>query len=146
LNLRISKLFGIGPKIGNTTGGQDGGPPPGGGPGGGGGGGGGGGRGGGPGGFGPGGFGGGGRPGGGGGPVNTRKYSLTMSASLNNLFNDVSYGAPNGTVTAPYTLDTTDNKLVPQQSNFGKFSSLQGGIFSQGTATRVVRLQAVFSF
>ena len=78
--------------------------------------------------------------------MNTRKYSLTMRASLNNLFNDVSYGAPNGTVTAPYTLDTTDNKLVPQQSNFGKFSSLQGGIFSQGTATRVVRLQAVFSF
>lgn len=80
-----------------------------------------------------------------GGPVNTRKYNLNLSASLNNLFNDVNKGAPNGTVTAPYTLNSED-QLVPQQSNFGKFSSLQGGIFSQGTATRVIRLQAVFSF
>jgi hypothetical protein len=144
MNLRISKLFGIGPKLANTSGGQDGGPPPGGGgPRGGDGGHGGGGGGG----FGGGGFtGGGGRPGGFGGPVNTRKYSLTMSASLNNIFNDVSKGAPNGTVTAPDVFNTTDGQLEPQQSSYGKFSSLQGGIFSQGTAVRVIRLQAVFSF
>ncbi len=147
LNLRVSKLFGIGPKLANTNASGDGGPPPGGGgPGGGGGGGGHGGGGGAPGGgFGGGGFGGGGRPGGFGGPVNTRKYSLTMSASLNNLFNDVSKGAPNGTVTAPDMLNA-DGVAVPQQSDFGKFSSLQGGIFSQGTAVRVIRFQAVFSF
>jgi hypothetical protein len=39
-----------------------------------------------------------------------------------------------------------DGVAVPQQSDFGKFSSLQGGIFSQGTAVRVIRFQAVFSF
>jgi len=153
LNLRISKLFGIGPKLANTTGPDGSGPPGGGGGPPGGGGGGGGGRGGGGGGgapgggFGGGGFGGGGggRGGGGGGPVNTHKYSLTLSAQLNNIFNDVSKAAPNGTVTAPDTLNS-DGALVPQQSEYGKFSSLQGGVFSQGTAVRVIRLQAVFSF
>ena len=138
LNLRISKVFGIGPKVesGNAGGG-----PPGGGPGGGGGG-----RGGGPGGgpgggFGPGGFGGGGgRPPGMGGPTSTRKYNLTFSAQALNLFNDIDYGAPIGTVTPPGTLQ-------PGVKNpFGTSRSLQGGIFSQGSAARRVFLQAVFSF
>ena len=151
LNLRISRSFGIGPKLGETSANNNqGGGPPGGGPPGGGGGGG---RGGGPGGggpgggFGPGGFGGGGgRPPGMGGPVSTRKYNLTFSAQALNLFNNIDYGTPIGTVTAPY-VENSDGILTPSPVNdFGKSTSLQGGIFSQGSAARRIFLQAVFSF
>jgi hypothetical protein len=137
MNLRISKVFGIGPKV---EGGNAGGGPPGGGPGGGGGG-----RGGGPGGgpgggFGPGGFGGGGRPQGMGGPTSSRKYNLTFSAQALNLFNNIDYGTPIGTVTPP-------GELQPGVTNpFGTSRSLQGGIFSQGSAARRIFLQAVFAF
>ncbi len=134
VNLRVSRSFGIGPKL--VAAGQDGaggpppgGPPPGGGPGGGGG------RGG-PGGFGPGGFGGGGGRGGPGGmgSANTgHKYSLTFSAQALNLFNDIDYGTPRGTV-------------IPGATNFGQSTSLAGGIFSSGAAARRIFFQAVFSF
>ena len=131
VNLRISRGFGIGPKVdsGNN---QDnaGGPPPGGPPDGG--------RGGsrgGGGGFGPGGFGlgGGGGPRGlGGGSGSTgRKYSLTFSAQALNLFNDINYGIPGG------TLGT---------QNFNRSTSLAGGIFSTGSAARRIFVQATFSF
>ena len=132
-NLRVSRGFGIGPKIGPaaaTNNQPDGGPPPGGPPPGGGGrgGGGGGGRGGGPGGGGFGGFG----MGGGGGSNNTgRKYSLTFSAQALNLFNDIDYGTPTGLLTSP---------------RFDKSTSLAQGIFSTGSAARRVFVQAVFSF
>jgi hypothetical protein len=108
---------------------QGGGPPGGGPPGGG--------RGGGPGGgFGPGGFGGGGGgrngPGGMFGPTSTgRKYNLNFSAQALNLFNNIDRGTPVGTVGA---------------SDFGKSRSLQGQVFSQGSAARRVFLQATFSF
>jgi hypothetical protein len=125
-NLRISRGFGIGPKLASATTGQDngggmppGGPPPGGGRGGPGGGGG---RGGG---FGMGG------PGGMSGASTGHKYSLTFSAQALNLFNDIDKGQPNGTVTAP---------------NFGKSNSMAYGIFSQGSAARRIYVQAVFSF
>jgi hypothetical protein len=139
VNLRVSRAIGIGPKLVSATPEQAGGPPPpdgpppgggrpgGGGPGGGG-------RGG-PGGGGPGGgFGGG--PGGpmglgGGGNSTGRKYALTFSAQALNLFNNIDKGQPNGTITAP---------------NFGKSTSLAGGIFSQGSAARRIFVQAVFSF
>jgi hypothetical protein len=137
VNLRVSRAIGIGPKIGATNNQTDGGPPQGGpppgGPGGGG-------RGGGPpgGGLGPGGFGGsgGGGPrglgGGMGGNANTgHKYSLNFSVQALNLFNDIDYGTPNGTLTAP---------------NFGKSTSLAGGIFSTGSAARRIFAQVVFSF
>jgi len=148
VNLRISRGFGIGPKVASTNN-QDngGGPPPGGPPPGGGGPGGGGrGGGGGGGGFGPGGFGmGGGGPRGlGGGTGGTgRKYSLTFSAQALNLFNDVDYGQPMG------TLIPTQNSVTGQYGpgdKFGKSTSLAGGIFSQGSAVRRVFVQAVFSF
>jgi hypothetical protein len=137
VNLRISKTIGVGPKLAkvdpnaNQGGGPPGGgPPPGGG------------RGGGPGGggpgggFGPGGFGGGG--GGRGGPggmfsptTTSRRFNLTFSAQALNLFNDIDYGTPIGTV---------------GNSEFGKSRSLQGQIFSQGSAARRVFFQAVFAF
>ena len=138
LNLRVSRSFGIGPKLNaagqsGAGGPPPGGPPPGGGPGGGGGRGGGGGIGG----FGPGGFGGGGGrggPGGMGGSNNTgHKYSLTFSAQALNLFNDIDYGGPIGTV-------------IPGSTRFGQSTSLAGGIFSSGAAARRIFFQAAFSF
>jgi hypothetical protein len=151
VNLRISKAIGIGPKLASPTQ-TSGGPPPGGPPPGGGGPGGGGGRGGpgggGPGGgLGPGGLGGGGGRGGPGGmfgPTNTgHKYSLNFSVQALNLFNDIDYGTPNGTVTG--TLDPNTGLVVPG-SQFGKSTNLAGGIFSTGSAARRVFVQAVFSF
>ena len=142
VNLRLSKTFAIGPKVANGGGGNNGFGPGGGGPGGGGRGGGGGPGGGGPGGgFGPGGFGsGGGRPPGMGGNAVARKYSLNFSAQALNLFNNVDYGVPSGIVTPPGTL--TDGEI----NRFGKSQSLAGQIFSSGSASRRIFLQAVFSF
>jgi hypothetical protein len=153
LNLRISRTWGIGPKLASTINQDSGGPPggPGGPPPGGGGGRGGGpgGPGGGPGGgFGPGGFGGGGG-GGRGGPGgmfnsnSTRKYNLTFSANAENLFNDIDYGTPSGTVIPTLTSGST---VVGPGGRFGKSTSLAGGPFSSGSAARRIFLQAVFSF
>jgi hypothetical protein len=135
VNLRISRAFGIGPKLAAAT--SDGGPPPGGGPGGGGGG-----RGGG-GGFGPGGFGGPGGPRGMGGPGTGHKYSLTFSAQALNLFNNIDYGTPIGSVIPTQTNGTGPYGPGPQ---FGKSPSLAGGIFSSGAAARRIFFNATFSF
>jgi hypothetical protein len=144
VNLRISRAVGIGPKLASTNNQAGGGPPGGGPPDGGPGGGGGGRRGGGPpgGGLGPGGLGGGGGGGGGGGrgggpggmfgSTNTgRKYSLNFSVQALNLFNDIDYGTPVGTITSPY---------------FNRSTNLAGGIFSTGSAARRVFAQVVFLF
>ena len=152
VNLRISRAVGIGPKLASANNNQNaGGPPPGGGgPPPGGGGGGGGGRGGGPpgGGLGPGGLGGG--PGGGrGGPGGMfgstgtgHKYSLNFSVQALNLFNDIDYGQPNGTVIP--TPDKTTGLYGPG-SQFDHSTTLAGGIFSTGSAARRVFIQAIFS-
>jgi hypothetical protein len=148
VNLRVSRSIGLGPKVGQAAnnaaapgrGGPQGGPPPG-GPGGGGfGGGGGGGRGGG------GGFGGGGFGGGGGGMSNTgHKYSLTFSAQALNLFNDIDYGQPSGSLIP--TLNTATGLYGPG-SRFGKSTSLARGIFASPTssAARRIFFQAAFTF
>ncbi|HTW60314.1 MAG TPA: carboxypeptidase regulatory-like domain-containing protein [Terracidiphilus sp.] len=133
MNLRVTRGFGIGPKV-EGSGGES----PGGGPGGGHGGhfGGFGGPFGAPGGHGP--F---------GGPANSgRKYTLTFSAQALNIFNDIDYGTPNGTVTyeapsgtaAPYPMET--------DPRFGQSTSLAGGIFSSGSAARRIFVQAAFQF
>jgi hypothetical protein len=145
LNLRVSRAWGIGPKLNanNANNSQQGGGPPGGGPGGGRGGPGGGGPGGG---LGPGGLGGGGGRGMGAmfAPTATgRKYTLTFSAMASNLFNDINYGTPSGAVAPVY--DETTNEMTPG-GRFGHSQSLQGGPFSQGSASRVIRIQAVFAF
>jgi hypothetical protein len=141
LNLRVSRAFGIGPKLAsNTPGGPQGGGPDGGR-------GGGRGGGGGPGGgLGPGGLGGG---GGGGrgmfGPSSTgRKYSLTFTAQALNLFNDIDYGTPSGTV-IPTPLA---GGAYGPGSRFERSFSLARGIFSSPTssAARRIFVQAVFSF
>lgn len=121
VNMRVSRSFGIGPEVESP-----GGPRPGGGPGGGGGG---------PhghggrfgGGFGGGPFGGGMRGGPMGGGGTGRKYSLTFSAQAMNVFNNVNYGKPMGTVTA---------------TNFGRSTGLAGFMF----APRRFFFQAGFQF
>jgi hypothetical protein len=149
VNLRVSRSWGIGPKVespsgaggqrgqgGPGGGGGFGGPGLGGGPGGGRGGGGGGG------GFGGGGFGGGGR----GGMSNTgRKYSLTFSAQALNLFNDINYGTPSGSVVP--TLIPGSTTYGPG-SRFDKSTSLASGQFASpsGSASRRIFIMAAFSF
>jgi hypothetical protein len=126
LNLRVSKSFGFGPKLGgaSTTGapGGPGGPPQGG-------------RGGaGPpgGGLGPRGLSGGGRGGGpfGGAPV-TRRYNLTITAAARNVLNHPNFAAPVGNLSSPL---------------FGQSNALLGPPFSSGSANRRIDLQALFSF
>jgi hypothetical protein len=133
VNLRVTRAFGLGPKLESAGGSNMGGGPGGGGPGGGGHGGG----------FG-GGFGGGGGRGMMGGGANTgHKYSLSFSAQALNLFNNISYGQPVGVVTP--TLDPGTGLYGPG-SSFGKSKALAGGIFSSGSAARRIFIQAAFSF
>ncbi|MGD0345109.1 MAG: carboxypeptidase regulatory-like domain-containing protein [Terracidiphilus sp.] len=148
VNLRVSRSWGIGPKVQAPAGaggqrGQGGG----GGFGGGGfGGPGGGGRGGGGGGFGGGGFGGG---GGRGGMSNTgRKYSLTFSAQALNLFNDVNYGTPIGSVVPTPPPPNSGITAYGPGSRFETSPSLAGGQFASpsGSASRRIFIMAAFSF
>ena len=127
MNMRVSKSFGIGPKVekagsGRRFGGPGGGgPPPGGGPGGGG-----------PpgGGLGPGGL------SGSGGPPRfdqaaPRRYSLTFAAMARNVFNTVNLAQPVGVLESPL---------------FGKSNALAGGFFSSPAANRSIDLQMTFQF
>ena len=126
MNGRISKSFGIGPRVeggaaNRSFGGPGGGPPPGGGPG------------------------GGGPPGGGlglgglsssGGPPRLdqavpRKYSLTFAAMTRNVFNNVNLSQPVGVLESPL---------------FGKSNALSGGFFSSPAANRSIDLQMTFNF
>ncbi|MGA2849632.1 MAG: carboxypeptidase regulatory-like domain-containing protein [Terracidiphilus sp.] len=141
VNLRVSRSFGIGPKTqgqngpNNPNGQRQGGP--------------GGGFGGGPGGGGGRGGGGGGGGGGGFGPpaANTgHKYSLTFSAQALNLFNDINYGTPSGSV-VPTLLPGSTTEYGPG-NRFEKSTSLAGGIFASpsGSASRRIFFQAAFNF
>jgi hypothetical protein len=123
-NLRVSRGFGFGPETSGPGGPSDGGDgghyhgrggPPGGS-------------------LGPGGLGGnsgGGHGMWGGGGATGRKYSLNFSAQALNLFNNVDYGGPNGTIGSRYFLQST---------------TLAGGMYSSGSASRRVFLQATFTF
>jgi hypothetical protein len=124
LNMRLSKTFGLGPKLDRTAmaaaGGGQGGSH----------GGGGGGHGGG------GGLGGRGFTGGGGNPFafgneTTHKYNLTFTVSVRNLLNNVNYAPPVGTLDSPI---------------FGTPNALAGPPFSSGSANRRIDLQMLFSF
>jgi len=61
----------------------------------------------------------------------SRRYSLTFSAQALNLFNNIDYGGPNGTIGSP---------------RFDRSTTLAGGIFSTGSAARRIFLQATFAF
>jgi hypothetical protein len=135
LNLRVSRAFGLGPSTETSAGPSNGrGDHSGGGHG----------QGGGPG-FGGGFFGGGGRGAFGGGPSTGHKYSLTFSAQALNLFNDVDYGTPSGTVIP--TLNQTTGIIGPGD-RFGESTKLAGGMFnsSTGSAVRRIFVQAFFTF
>lgn len=60
-----------------------------------------------------------------------RKYALRLSVQALNLFNDIDYGVPTGTLNSPY---------------FNRSTSLAGGAFSTGSAARRIFAQATFSF
>jgi hypothetical protein len=126
MNTRISKTFGIGPKVTGAAPmggfGGPGGPPPGGGPG------------------------GGGPPGGGLGPgglssnhngpprldqVAARRYSLTFAAMARNVFNNVNLASPVPVLESPL---------------FGKSNALAGGFFSSPASNRSLDLQVSFNF
>jgi Carboxypeptidase regulatory-like domain len=136
LNMRLSKTFGIGPKLetansnqpqgGGQQGGRGGAHTPeahGGGPG-----------------------GGGGGPRGPGGPMggifggdrSNQRYSLTFSANARNLFNNVNGGTPINNLNAPL-----NNLGMP---TFGTFTSLAGGVFNTQSANRRIDFQVMFSF
>ena len=127
MNMRVSKSFGIGPKVENSGsnrafgGPGGGGPPPGGGPG------------------------GGGPPGGGLGPGGlsgsngpprfdqavARRYSLSFAAMTRNVFNNVNLAAPVSILDSPL---------------FGKSNALAGGFFSSPASNRSIDLQMTFNF
>lgn len=137
VNLRLSRAIGIGPKVESSF---QGGPPMGGGPHGHGGGGPGGG-------LGPGGLGGGPRGGMFRQQGTPHKYNLTFTVQALNLFNNVNYGTPTGTITPTPILDSAGAVTGYQvPSFFDRSRGLAGRIFSQGPASRRVYLQAVFSF
>jgi hypothetical protein len=126
MNMRMSKTFGIGPKVeraasGGQFGGPGGGPPPGG-----------------PGGGGP--------PGGGLGPgglssrnggpprfdaATPHRYSLTFATMVRNVFNTVNLAQPVGVLESPL---------------FGKSNALAGGFFSSPASNRSIDLQMMFNF
>jgi hypothetical protein len=137
VNLRLSKAFGLGPKLESAAannpqqqgGGQQrgGGVPGGHGPGG-------------PGGPGGGHEGGRGGPGGPGGPMGgmfggerstTQRYSLTLSANARNLFNNVNPAPPIGNLNSPL---------------FGQSVALAGGVFNTQSANRRLDFQVMFAF
>ena len=66
-----------------------------------------------------------------GGASTGRKYNLNFSVQALNLFNDIDYGQPGGSVGSP---------------SFNHSTSLAGGIFSTGSAARRVFAQVNFSF
>ena len=72
-----------------------------------------------------------------------RKYSLTLSAWGTNIFNHVNYGTPNGVL----SLEPNSAGVLEPQPNFGTSQTLAGGFFSSPTAgNRNISLQAMFSF
>ena len=112
-NIRASKTFGFGPSTATQAQG-------------------------GPGGGGPGGHGGhgggdhGGRGGFGGGSRTDRKYNLTFSAQVQNLFNNADYATPNATLTS--------------QTLFGKSTQLAGNPYTSSSALRRISLNMSFNF
>jgi len=149
-NLRVSKTFSFGSEGSRPAGNgqQGGGPGGGGGFGGGPGGGGGGGRGGG--GGGGGGRGGGGGFGGAGGAASAKRYNLTFSANIRNLFNIANLGIPGGDVGSPNFTGGPVRSNVRTSLNpdgpFDESNSASGGIYGSNSSDRRIDLQMVFTF
>ena len=63
--------------------------------------------------------------------MTNRRYNLTFSLYVRNLFSDVNYASPVGTLGSPL---------------FGKANALAGGFFSSNAANRRIDFQVRFSF
>ena len=135
LNLRLSKVFGIG-KVSEGPSGRNGG-----------GGGGDRGPGGGGGGRGPGGpFGGGGGGMGMGGGGTNHRYNLTFSVNARNITNYTNFAQPNALLNVPNSAQCTANPGSCNSPFFGTSNSLATGPFSTNGASRLFYLQVGFSF
>jgi hypothetical protein len=77
-----------------------------------------------------------------------RKYSLTFSAQALNLFNDIDYGSPSGSVVPTLVSGSGTTAVYGPGSRFDKSTSLARGMFASptGSAARRIFLQAAFSF
>lgn len=76
-----------------------------------------------------------------------RKYSLTFNAQALNLFNNINYGTPTGTISPTPIQDSTGTVIgYGPGTQFEKSRGLAGQMFSQGSASRRIFFQAVFSF
>jgi hypothetical protein len=73
------------------------------------------------------------------------KYSLTFSAQALNLFNDINYGTPNGSVVPTLIPGST---IYGPGSRFDKSTSLASGQFASpsGSASRRIFIMAAFQF
>jgi hypothetical protein len=74
-----------------------------------------------------------------------RKYSLTFSIQALNLFNDINYGTPSGTLIP--TFDSSTGITGPG-NRFGESTKLAGGLFASPTGSAASRIfgQLFFSF
>ena len=74
-----------------------------------------------------------------------RKDSLTFTAQALNLFNDIDYGTPSGSLIPTVPENSSTGDYVPD-SRFGESTGLAGGIFSSGSSARRIFVQAIFQF
>ena len=73
------------------------------------------------------------------------KYSLNFNVQALNLFNDIDLGTPQGGIQQP-AKNPLGNGLYGPGPEFGKSTSLAGGIFSTSSAARRVFVQMAFQF
>ncbi len=76
-------------------------------------------------------------------PGGGRRYQLTFSVHALNICNDINYGMPSGSLIP--TLNSSTGIYEPD-SRFQQSTSLAGGIYSQGSASRRVYLHAELDF
>jgi hypothetical protein len=77
-----------------------------------------------------------------GGGNTTRRYNVTLSVNARNLFNHVNADTPSGVLNPP----TTDVPQATASPFFNVPNHLAGGPFSSQSASRLIYLQASFSF
>ena len=76
------------------------------------------------------------------------KYSLTFSAQALNLFNDIDYGTPTGSIVPSLISGSGTTAQYGPGSRFDESTSLAGGSFASpsGSEARRVFFQTAFSF
>ena len=81
------------------------------------------------------------------GPTQAHRFNLTFTAQALNVFNNVNYGAPTGTIDPTAVTDANNNVIdVTPGAFFDRSRSLAGQIYSMGPASRRIFVQAIFSF